>query len=74
MNWIYHVKSPQHWVSSSPPGFFIVQEDGGSNYVVYKGPFDDWRNGAGADSRLERIGAFSTLKDAKANAPYQTAK
>jgi len=77
VDWIYHAKAPQHWASSSPPGYFIVQEeaeDGGSNYVVYKGQFDDWRGVVGGDSQLEKIGEFTTLRDAKKNAPFQTSK
>ena len=70
MNWIYHVKVPQHWVSSSPPGYFIVQEEteGGSKYVVYKGHFENWRDVVGGDLQLEKIGQFTTLRDAKRNA------
>ena len=77
VNWIYHVKSPQHWVSSSPPGYFIVQEegeDGGSKYVIYKGLFENWRGVVGGDSQLEKIGEFTTLRDAKKNASYQNSK
>jgi hypothetical protein len=64
-------------VSSSPPGYFIVQEkgeDGVSMYVVYKGHFDDWLGVVGGDSQLEKIGGFTTLRDAKNNAQYQTSK
>jgi hypothetical protein len=52
LNWIYHAKAPQHWVSSSPAGYFIVQEEGhdGSKYVVYKGHFEDWQGVADGDS------------------------
>ncbi len=74
MKWIYHVKAPQHWVSSSPSGYFIVQEEsevGASKYVVYKGQFDNWRGIAGGGSELEKIGEFTTLKSAKNDAPYQ---
>ena len=77
MDWIYHVKAPQHWVSSSPPGYFIIQEedeDGGSDYVVYKGQFQDWRGVISGDSQLEKIGEFTTLRDAKKNALHQTSK
>jgi hypothetical protein len=76
VNWIYHVKEPQHWVSSSPPGYFIVQEgeNGRSKYVVYKGQFENWARMGGGDSQLEKIGEFETLKDAKKDAPYQTSK
>lgn len=75
MNWIYHVKEPQHWVSS-PPGYFIVQEEGTNGrtkYVVYKGQFVSWRNGAGGNPDLEKVGEFATLRDAKKDAPYQAA-
>lgn len=74
MTWIYHVKAPQHWVSSSPPGFFIIQEEGqngGSLYVVYKGRFADWPEAEAEDSQLERIGRCTTLRDAKKRAEYQ---
>jgi hypothetical protein len=77
VNWIYHVKEPQHWVSSSPPGYFIVQEegeDGRSKYVVYKGRFENWPCVASEETQLEKIGEFMTLKDAKREAPYQTSK
>jgi hypothetical protein len=76
VNWIYHVKEPQHWVSS-PPGYFIVQEesDGGrSKYVVYKGHFENWPSVVGADAQLEKIGEFMTLRDAKRDAHFQPAK
>ena len=73
MNWIYHVKAPQHWISSSPSGYFIVQEgdNGGSKYVVYKGQFENWRSAVRDDSQLEKFGEFTTLRDAKKKARYQ---
>ncbi len=77
MHWIYYVKAPQHWVSSSPPGYFIVQEeseDGDNKYMVYKGAFDDWGNVAEEESQLEKIGEFMTLREAKNKAPYQTSQ
>lgn len=77
MKWIYYVKSPQHWVSSSPPGYFIVQEeseDGRNRYIVYKGDFDNWRVSREEDLQLEKVGEFMTLKDAKDKAPYQTSR
>ncbi len=75
MNWIYHVKEPQHWVSS-PPGYFIVQEEGEngrSKYVVYKGHFENWSSVPGRNSQLEKVGEFATLRDAKSDASYQPA-
>jgi hypothetical protein len=75
VNWIYHVKEPQHWVSS-PPGYFIIQEEsesGGSKYVVYKGHFENWTGIAGGNPDLEKVGEFATLRDAKKDAPYHAA-
>ncbi len=76
MNWTYYVKQPQHWVSS-PPGYFIVQEEGGdgrSKYVVYKGQFENWPRDVVGETRLERIGEFATLRDAKRDAHFQPSK
>ena len=76
MNWTFHVKEPQHWVSS-PPGYFIVQEegaDGRSKYVVYRGQFKSWQRDGATNPQLERVGEFVTLKDAKSDAHFQIAK
>jgi hypothetical protein len=77
MTWIYYVKEPQHWVSSEPSGYFIVQEEdknGRSKYAVYKGDFENWRGISDGHSPLESLGKFTTLRDAKQNAALETSK
>jgi hypothetical protein len=51
----------------------LFATDRGGRARVYKGRFENWTGIGGGNPDLEKVGEFTTLRDAKKDAPYHSA-